>query len=90
MVVAAYIESHSGSDPTKKQYLAAIRMLFDRLVSGQVIPVNPAASVRRPKHTVRKRKTHVLSAEDARKPFDSIDTPKVGAQRSGSHRCDGF
>lgn len=75
--VAAYIESHPGAAPTKKQHLAAIRMLFDWLVTGQVIPVNPAASVRGPKHIVRKGKTLVLSAEDARKLLDSIDTSSV-------------
>jgi site-specific recombinase XerD len=75
--VAAYIESHSGSDPTKKQHLAAIKMLFDWLVTGQIIPSNPAASVRGPKHIVRKGKTHVLSTEDARKLLDSIDTSSL-------------
>jgi integrase/recombinase XerD len=45
--VAAYVEQHPGSKPTVKQHLAAIRMLFDWLVIGQVVPVNPAASVRR-------------------------------------------
>jgi site-specific recombinase XerD len=77
IAVAAYIESHSGSDPTKKQHLAAIKMLFDWLVTGQIIPSNPAASVRGPKHVVRKGKTHVLSAEDARKLLDSIDTTSL-------------
>jgi site-specific recombinase XerC len=32
--------------PGVKQQLAAIRMLFDWLVIGQVVPVNPAAAVR--------------------------------------------
>lgn len=73
MAVAAYIESHPGSAPTKKQHLAAIKMLFDWLVTGQVIPVNPAASVRGPKHVVRKGKTLVLSGEDARTLLDSIE-----------------
>ncbi len=77
IAVAAYIESHSGSDPTKKQHLAAIKMLFDWLVRGQILPSNPAASVRGPKHIVRKGKTHVLSAEDARKLLDSIDTTSL-------------
>jgi site-specific recombinase XerD len=76
MAVAAYIESHPGADPTKKQHLAAIKMLFDWLVTGQVISVNPAASVRGPKHVVRKGKTLVLSAEDARKLLDSIKTER--------------
>jgi site-specific recombinase XerC len=33
-----------------KQHLAAIRMLFDWLVTGQVVPMNPAASVRGPRY----------------------------------------
>src|SRR5579872_5600932 len=35
VAIAAYIEGHSGSPPTVKQHLAAIRMLFDYLVIGQ-------------------------------------------------------
>lgn len=53
VVVAAYIENHQGSVPTVKQHLAAIRMLFDWLVSGQIVPTNPAASVRGPKYVSR-------------------------------------
>src|SRR6266702_8806677 len=48
VVIAAYIEQHPGSPPTVKQHLAAIRMLFDWLVIGQIIAVNPAGSVRGP------------------------------------------
>jgi len=46
--VAAYIELLQGrrSAPTVKQHLACIRMLFDWLVIGQVMPTNPAHSVR--------------------------------------------
>lgn len=46
--VAAYIELLQGerSAPTVKQHLACIRMLFDWLVTGQVMPTNPAHSVR--------------------------------------------
>ena len=43
-----------------KQHLAAIRVLFDFLVTGQIIPMNPASSVRGPKHVVRRGKTPVL------------------------------
>ena len=50
--VAAYIRTHPGSVPTVKQHLAAIRMLGDWLVVSQVLPVNPAAAVRGPKHVV--------------------------------------
>jgi integrase/recombinase XerD len=72
MAVAAYIESHPGAAPTRKQHLAAIKMLFDWLVTGQIVSFNPASSVRGPKYVVKKGKTPVLSAEDARKLLDSI------------------
>lgn len=73
--VAAYIEALQRrlAAPSIKQHLAAIRMLFDWLVVGQVIAVNPASPVRGPKHSVKKGKTAVLSAEEARKLLDSID-----------------
>lgn len=66
--VAGYIEllMQNHSKPTVKQHLAAIRMLFDWLVTGQVIPLNPAHSVRGPRHSVRKGKTPVLSADEMR------------------------
>ena len=74
VTVAAYIEQHPGSKPTVKQHLAAIRMLFDWLVTGQVVSFNPAASVRGPKYVVRRGKTPVLRASDARRLLDRIDT----------------
>jgi site-specific recombinase XerC len=40
--------------PSVKQHLAALRMLFDWLVVGHVIEVNPAHAVRGPKHVVKK------------------------------------
>jgi site-specific recombinase XerD len=77
--VAAYIEKLGKelSRPTVKQQLAAIRMLFDWLVTGQVIPTNPAHSVRGPRHSVKKGKTPVLSADEARQLLDSIDKSSV-------------
>ena len=77
IVVAAYIENHPGSRPTVKQSLSAIRMLFDWLVIGQIMPVNPAAAVRGPKHVVNRGKTPVLRAEQARELLDSIPTDKI-------------
>ena len=73
--VAAYVElvSRERSAPTAKQHLAAIRHLFDWLVVGQTLPVNPAASVRGPKHIVSRGKTPVLAPEEARRLLDSID-----------------
>ena len=79
--VAAYIERHPGAPPTVKQHLAAIRMLFDWLVTGQVLAMNPAASVRGPKHVVKRGKTPVLDAEQARQLLDSIDTAKLSGLR---------
>jgi site-specific recombinase XerD len=47
VIVAAYIEELTQEllAPSIKQHLAAIRMLFDYLVTGQVIPMNPVAAV---------------------------------------------
>ena len=49
-------------------------MLFDNMVIGQIIPNNPAASVRGPKYSTKKGKTPVLTAEETRKLFDAMDT----------------
>ena len=79
--VAAYIRTHPGSAPTVKQHLAAIRMLGDWLVVSQVLPVNPAAAVRGPKHVVTKGATPVLSPAEARKLLESIDTGALAGLR---------
>jgi integrase/recombinase XerD len=79
-VVTAYIERHPGSPPTVKQHLAAIRMLFDWLVIGQVIPMNPASAVSGPKCIVKRGKTPVLSAEDAAL-LAAIDTRTIAGLR---------
>jgi len=79
--VAAWIElqQQERAAPTVKARLAALRHLFDWLVIGQVVPVNPAGSVRGPSHTVKAGKTPVLSPEEARALLDSIDiTTSVG------------
>jgi site-specific recombinase XerD len=76
VVVAAYIEARQTdlAAPSVKQHLAAIRELFDWLVTGQVVPTSPATSVKGPKHIVSEGKTPVLSAEEARHLLDSIPT----------------
>lgn len=73
--VAAWVEIQlkAYSKPTVKQQLAAVRMLFDWLVVGQVVRSNPASSVRGPKHSVKRGKTPVLDAESTRQLLDSID-----------------
>ena len=79
--VAAYIRTHPGSAPTVKQHLAAIRMLCDWLVVSQVLPANPVAAVRGPKHVVTKGSTPVLIPAEARKLLEHIDTGTLAGLR---------
>jgi site-specific recombinase XerD len=74
--VAAYIEGllQELARPSVKQHLAALRMLFDWLVVGQVLGANPAHAVRGPKHVVKKGRTPVLDREEARALLAVIDT----------------
>lgn len=83
VVVAAYIEELCGklSRPTVKQHLAALRMLFDWLVTGHVLETNPASSVRGPKYVLLRGKTPVLSGEEARSLLSSIQTKSIGGLR---------
>lgn len=73
--VASWIELQTRihTPPTVKQQLAAIRHLFDWMVTGQIMPTNPAASVRGPAHRIRRGKTPILSPQEARTLLDSID-----------------
>ncbi|MGI8989973.1 MAG: tyrosine-type recombinase/integrase [Bryobacteraceae bacterium] len=81
--VAAYVEQLQGkrSEPTVKQHLACIRMLFDWLVTGQVMPTNPAHSVRGPRHSVSKGSTPVLSSEEATALLTGMDISTVAGLR---------
>lgn len=87
--VAAYIEmlglpepDGAGlSKPSVKQHLAALRMLFDWLVVGHVLDVNPAHAVRGPKYSQKKGKTPVLDREEARALLAAIDTGSVTGLR---------
>ena len=56
-------------------------MLFDWLVTGHVMETNPAHAVRGPKYVVKKGKTPVLNAEEARALLDSIDTASLPGLR---------
>jgi site-specific recombinase XerD len=77
--VGAYVEhlQDTAAAPSVKQALAAVRMLFDWLVVGQVMPVNPAAAVRGPKHVVKTGKTPVLDGAEWRRLIDAIPTSIV-------------
>jgi site-specific recombinase XerD len=85
--VAAFVKElqhKKFSPPTVKQHLSALRMLFDWLVTGQVLEVNPAHSVRGPKYVVKKGKTPVLTAEEARELLDSIRIIRKAKREDGS------
>lgn len=73
--VAAFVKELQGqfAPPTVKQHLAGLRMLFDWLVTGHVIEMNPAHAVRGPKYVVKRGKTPVLASDEARQLLDSID-----------------
>jgi site-specific recombinase XerD len=81
--VAAFVKQLEGemSPPTVKQHLAALRMLFDWLVTGHIIEVNPAHAVRGPKYVVKKGKTPVLDASEARALLDAIPTDTLTGLR---------
>ena len=83
--VATYIETlqQTHSAPGVKQQLAAVRMLFDWLITGQVVPVNPASAVRGPKHVVKTGKTPVLDADEWRKLIDTIPTERCAIYVTG-------
>jgi site-specific recombinase XerD len=77
--VAGYVEQlgREMSPPSVKQHLACIRMLFDWLVTGQVMPSNPAHAVRGPRHSVSKGSTPVLSSEEATALLKDMDVSTV-------------
>jgi site-specific recombinase XerD len=52
-------------------------MLFNWLVTGQVIPSNPAHAVRGRRHSVQKGATAVISSAEARELLDSMKVSTV-------------
>ncbi len=84
-VVAAYIEQlqKTHSSPSVKQQLSTIRTLFDWLVTGQVVPINPAHAVRGPRHVVTRGKTPVLTTEETKTLLDSIPVETVFVDQYG-------
>lgn len=79
IMVAAYVETLmlTHSNASVKQHLAAIRMLFDYLVTGHIITMNPASSVKGPKVVMTKGKTPVISAEETGHLLSSIATDSI-------------
>lgn len=81
--VAVYVESRKAdlSPPSIKQHLAGLRMLFNWMVVGQVLPSNPALFVKGPRFSRQVGVTPVLEAEQMRKLIDSIDCSSVKGLR---------
>jgi site-specific recombinase XerD len=75
IAIAAYIEELGAeiAKPSVKQHLAAIRQLFDYLVTGGILVSTPAGSVRGPRFVVTRGKTPVLSGAEMRQLLKSID-----------------
>src|SRR6516225_3873220 len=83
IVISAYVEELSAeiAKPSVKQHLAAIRQLFDYLVTGGILLSNPAGTVCGPKYVVKRGKIPVLSADQARQLLDSIDVSELSGLR---------
>jgi integrase/recombinase XerD len=82
-IVAGYVDQLETelSKPSVKQHLAAIRMFFDFMVVGQIVPINPTSSVQGPRYVISEGKTPILDAEETRLLLNSIDTTKIGGLR---------
>ena len=74
LLVALWIEEETARHEaqTVKQELAALRQLFDFLVTGHIIETNPASSVKGPAYSLDVGKTPILSRDQARTLLDSI------------------
>ncbi len=90
--VATYIEAltQSHERASVKLHLAALRRLMDWLVSGGILPINPATSVKGPSLSIKRGKTNVLTAAEVRLLLDSIpltrphkDTGQVEPEAAG-------
>ena len=75
--VGRYLDSLPLAATTKKVHLAAIRHLFDELVTRHAVVLNPALSVRTERVEVIEGKTPEITAKQVRKLFATIDTSHV-------------
>ena len=83
MDVSAYVRhvEASRSVVTAKQHLSAIRRLFDWLVTGHIVIVNPATSVKGPSHSVAKGKTPYLTPDQVKQLIESIALDTITGYR---------
>lgn len=79
--VGAYLDESTTSAPTKKLHLAAIRAFFDRLVLRHVVVLNPAQSVRGPKHSKVEGRTPEIGPAQIRQLLGSLTSCDVVACR---------
>ena len=71
---ARFINGLTGGGSRKKVYLAALRQLFDVLVTRHAVVLNPFASVRGPR--AQSGNTPAISVEQARQLLAAIDTSR--------------
>lgn len=82
-LIGEYVRTLSRADgtltskPTRKLHLAAFRHFFDKMVVRHAVPLNPAASVRGPRHSVIEGRTPALSTSQARQLLARIDTASL-------------
>jgi len=70
-------DGHPLAAPSKKQHLAALRHFFANQQLYHGIGLNPAASVRGPKHVAHEGKTPAFAKEQVKHLFRSIDTANI-------------
>ena len=68
---------HPLSAPSKKQHLAALRHFFDNQQMYHGVVLNPAASVRGPKHVAHEGQTPAFDDKQVRALFKSITTDDI-------------
>lgn len=71
-MLGMYFDGLSGSVPTKKLHLSAIRSFFDVLVQRHVVVLNPALSVRTERYSAIEGKTPEITVEQCRVLLRSI------------------
>lgn len=80
-MVGEYLDQHSGSIPTKKLHLSALRAFFDVLVNRQVMALNPAATVRAERYQAVEGKTPEIHRDQVRALLASIETSRPVEKR---------
>jgi integrase/recombinase XerD len=75
--VGRYLDGLPDAPSSKKVYLAAIRRLFDLLVTRHAVVLNPATSVRGDRLTVIEGRTPEITAQQVRRLLSCIDLSHV-------------